>query len=128
MEKLGGFPQACWLFCSPQDDLGLDDLNGWEVGKRIKNYCLRKGLRKTPFLLYTGWDKKFEPENWPKAVQTGWWPNPSRAPVYCDCCMRSWLPKGGFLFPVFCLRLIKNISLVGSYHTLPIKTSKLGGI
>jgi PAS domain S-box-containing protein len=43
-------------------DLGLDDLNGWEVGKRIKNYCLRKGLRKTPFLLYTGWDKQFEPE------------------------------------------------------------------
>jgi len=62
VEKLGGFPQACWLFCSPQDDLGLDDLNGWEVGKRIKNYCLRKGLWKTPFLLYTGWDKKFEPE------------------------------------------------------------------
>jgi two-component system cell cycle sensor histidine kinase/response regulator CckA len=43
-------------------DLGLDDLNGWEVGKQIKDYCLGKGLRKTPFLLYTGWDKKFEAE------------------------------------------------------------------
>ena len=43
-------------------DLGLDDLNGWEVGKKIKDYCQREGLRKTPFLLYTGWDKKFDSE------------------------------------------------------------------
>ncbi|MGD0826479.1 MAG: PAS domain S-box protein [Desulfobaccales bacterium] len=43
-------------------DLGLDDLNGWEVGKQIKDHCQVKGLRKTPFLLYTGWDKKFDPE------------------------------------------------------------------
>jgi two-component system cell cycle sensor histidine kinase/response regulator CckA len=43
-------------------DLGLDDLNGWEIGRQIKDHCLKKGLRKTPFLLYTGWDKKFKPE------------------------------------------------------------------
>lgn len=49
-------------------DLGLDDLNGWEVGKQIKNHCLEKGLRKTPFLMYTGWDKQFEPE---KLVENG---------------------------------------------------------
>ncbi|MGA8572788.1 MAG: PAS domain S-box protein [Desulfobaccales bacterium] len=42
-------------------DLGLDDLNGWEVGRQIKEHCQMNGLRKTPFLLYTGWDKKFDP-------------------------------------------------------------------
>ncbi len=43
-------------------DLGLDDLTGWEVGKHIKDYCLGKGVSKTPFLLYTGWDKQFDEE------------------------------------------------------------------
>ncbi|SPF50508.1 putative Histidine kinase [Syntrophobacter sp. SbD1] len=43
-------------------DLGMDDVNGWEFGKQIKNYTKEKGLPKTPFLLYTGWDKRFDPD------------------------------------------------------------------
>lgn len=43
-------------------DLGMDDLSGWEVGRRIKEYCQHLGLPKTPFLLYTGWDRRFSPE------------------------------------------------------------------
>ena len=35
-------------------DLGMPELNGWEVGKRIKEICLGKGIRKTPFILLTG--------------------------------------------------------------------------
>jgi PAS domain S-box-containing protein len=42
-------------------DLGMDDVNGWEFGKQIKAYCLEKGIAKVPFLLYTGWDRRFDP-------------------------------------------------------------------
>ncbi len=41
-------------------DLGMDDMNGWEFGKKIKSYTQKNGLPKTPFLIYTGWDKKFD--------------------------------------------------------------------
>ncbi len=43
-------------------DLGMDDLSGWEVARRIKDYCEQLGRPKTPFLLYTGWDRQFAPE------------------------------------------------------------------
>lgn len=43
-------------------DLGMDDMNGWEVGESIKNYCESKGIPKPPFLIYTGWDTKIKPE------------------------------------------------------------------
>jgi two-component system, cell cycle sensor histidine kinase and response regulator CckA len=43
-------------------DLGMDDMNGWEVGESIKNYCESRGIPKTPFLIYTGWDTKIKPE------------------------------------------------------------------
>lgn len=42
-------------------DLGMDDVNGWEFGKQIKAHCFEKGIPKVPFLLYTGWDKRFDP-------------------------------------------------------------------
>ena len=42
-------------------DLGMDDMNGWDLGRQIKEYCRDKGIPKTPFLLYTGWDKRFDP-------------------------------------------------------------------
>ncbi len=41
-------------------DLGMDNVNGWEFGKQIKSCSFEKGLPKTPFLLYTGWDKEFD--------------------------------------------------------------------
>ncbi len=35
-------------------DLGMPELNGWEVGKRIKEICLGKGIQKIPIILLTG--------------------------------------------------------------------------
>ena len=43
-------------------DLGMDDMNGWEVGEEIKEYCRKQGIAKPPFLLYTGLDKQLEPK------------------------------------------------------------------
>jgi CheY-like chemotaxis protein len=43
-------------------DLGMDDMNGWEVSEAIKNYCDTEGIPKPPFLIYTGWDPRMEPE------------------------------------------------------------------
>ncbi len=40
-------------------DLGMDDMDGWEVGKQIKHFCLQERRQKTPFLIYTGWNKQF---------------------------------------------------------------------
>ena len=41
-------------------DLGMDDMNGLEVGKAIKTHCRKAGIPKIPFILYTGLDKKLE--------------------------------------------------------------------
>ena len=32
-------------------DIGMPELNGWEVGKRIKEMCREKEIQKTPFIL-----------------------------------------------------------------------------
>ena len=42
-------------------DLGMDNMNGLEVGARAMEYGRRNGHPKTPFLLYTGLDQKMEP-------------------------------------------------------------------
>lgn len=36
-------------------DLGMEDMDGWEVGKAIMKTCNDKGIPKTPFILLTGW-------------------------------------------------------------------------
>ncbi|HTY26269.1 MAG TPA: response regulator, partial [Desulfomonilaceae bacterium] len=36
-------------------DLGMPGMTGWEVGKRISEWCREKGVVKTPFALLTGW-------------------------------------------------------------------------
>jgi CheY-like chemotaxis protein len=41
-------------------DLGMDDMNGLEVGKRVGTYCLHRKINKIPFLLYTGLDKQLD--------------------------------------------------------------------
>jgi len=43
-------------------DLGMDDMNGWDVGKSMKDYCETKSVPKPPFLMYTGWDIKVDPK------------------------------------------------------------------
>ena len=46
-------------------DLGMDDMNGWEVGESIKKYCESRKVPRPAFLIYTGWDKKIDPEELP---------------------------------------------------------------
>jgi PAS domain S-box-containing protein len=41
-------------------DLGMDDMNGLEVGKWVGDYCRRQGISKIPFLLYTGLDTQLD--------------------------------------------------------------------
>jgi len=41
-------------------DFGMDDMNGLEVGKKIKTFYTNKKLNKIPFLLYTGLDKQLD--------------------------------------------------------------------
>lgn len=42
-------------------DLSMDDMDGWQVGENIKQYCKDEGIPKIPFFIYTGWDKRVEP-------------------------------------------------------------------
>ncbi|MBM3298694.1 MAG: response regulator, partial [Deltaproteobacteria bacterium] len=46
-------------------DLGMDDMNGWEVGESMERYCQLHHIPKPPFLIYTGWDKKIDPKELP---------------------------------------------------------------
>ena len=41
-------------------DLGMDDMNGLEVGKWVEAFCRRRRISKIPFLLYTGLDKQLD--------------------------------------------------------------------
>ena len=41
-------------------DLGMPDLDGWEVGRRIKEVCREKAIQKPPFILLTGQAEKEE--------------------------------------------------------------------
>jgi two-component system, cell cycle sensor histidine kinase and response regulator CckA len=36
-------------------DLGMPEINGWDVGKTFKEICLERGTPKPPFILLTGW-------------------------------------------------------------------------
>jgi CheY-like chemotaxis protein len=50
-------------------DLGMPEMNGWVVGKRIKRYCAKRDLKKPPFILCTGWG--FEAEDEDKIAESG---------------------------------------------------------
>ena len=41
-------------------DFGMDNMNGLEIGKEIKEYCRKAGKPKIPFLLYTGLEKELD--------------------------------------------------------------------
>jgi len=50
-------------------DLGMPEMTGWDVGKRIIAVCQERGVPKTPFILLTGWsDQEMETE---KIAQSG---------------------------------------------------------
>jgi PAS domain S-box-containing protein len=36
-------------------DLGMPGMNGWQVGKSIRDFCKDRGLSKIPFIMLTGW-------------------------------------------------------------------------
>ncbi len=36
-------------------DLGMPEMNGWQVASVIKSICSEKDVPKTPFVLLTGW-------------------------------------------------------------------------
>jgi PAS domain S-box-containing protein len=43
-------------------DLSMDDINGLEVSKQVRENCLMAGKPKIPFLLYTGLEKELDPK------------------------------------------------------------------
>jgi CheY-like chemotaxis protein len=36
-------------------DLGMPEMSGWEVGKKIRDICRERSTAKTPFIMLTGW-------------------------------------------------------------------------
>lgn len=43
-------------------DLSMDDINGWEVAKIVKDICIKKEIPHIHFVLYTGLDKPLDPQ------------------------------------------------------------------
>ncbi len=41
-------------------DIGMPEMNGWEVGKAIKEICRERNIPKPPFMLLTGWGGQSE--------------------------------------------------------------------
>lgn len=41
-------------------DLGMPHMNGWQVAEAIQEICSRRGERKVPFILMTGWGRSQE--------------------------------------------------------------------
>ena len=41
-------------------DLGMPKMSGWELGKRIRDYCEEQGLKKPFFVVLTGWGAQDE--------------------------------------------------------------------
>jgi two-component system, cell cycle sensor histidine kinase and response regulator CckA len=41
-------------------DLGMPEMNGWEVGAKMKKLCAESNLDKPPFILLTGWGGQAE--------------------------------------------------------------------
>lgn len=39
-------------------DVEMPGMNGWELGKRLKDVCSKQGIRKPAFILLTGWGEE----------------------------------------------------------------------
>ncbi len=50
-------------------DLGMPDINGWQVGKVLKRHCQKHGVPRPQFLLLTGWGGHLHEEG--KMVESG---------------------------------------------------------
>jgi len=57
-------------------DLGMPGMSGWEVGSGVKLLCEGRGIRKTPFILLTGWGRQtLEPDRIAQSGIDGSWKN-----------------------------------------------------
>jgi len=65
-------------------DLGMDDMNGLEVGKEVKTYCEKAGKSKIPFLLYTGLEKELDS----KKLTEGGVDRVVKKPIPCEDLLR----------------------------------------
>jgi signal transduction histidine kinase len=50
-------------------DLAMPGMNGWQVGKRVKEFCKQKGLPKPPFIIFTAWANQSEEDE--KIMESG---------------------------------------------------------
>ncbi len=50
-------------------DLGMQGMNGYEVGRAVREICRKRGIPKTPFVLLTGWDVKGQEQE--KLIESG---------------------------------------------------------
>lgn len=50
-------------------DLAMPGMNGWQVGKRVKEFCESKGLPKPTFVIFTAWANQSEEDE--KIVESG---------------------------------------------------------
>ena len=41
-------------------DLAMDDMDGWEVSKAVKDSCEKRSVAKTPFIMLTGYTEEME--------------------------------------------------------------------
>jgi len=44
-------------------DLEMPGMDGWELGRKIKEACTEQGIRKPAFILLTGWGEQAEDED-----------------------------------------------------------------
>jgi CheY-like chemotaxis protein len=65
-------------------DLGMDDMNGLEVGKEVKTHCEKAGKSKIPFLLYTGLEKELDS----KKLTEGGVDRVVKKPIPCEDLLR----------------------------------------
>ena len=43
-------------------DLGMPEMNGWQVASQLKDICSQRGVTRKPFILLTGWGGQVEEE------------------------------------------------------------------
>lgn len=50
-------------------DLGMEGMNGWQVSRAVRDYCMKESIPKTPFILLTGWGGQITDER--KLMEAG---------------------------------------------------------
>ncbi|MFC1833934.1 response regulator [Thermodesulfobacteriota bacterium] len=50
-------------------DLGMPEMNGWQVGRTIRQECIEKGIPKPHFILLSGWSSQIQDKQ--KILESG---------------------------------------------------------